>query len=279
MSNLSFGFSPCPNDTFILDALIHNKIDTRGYQFDWIIEDVEYLNRKAIAGDITISKMSFAAYAQLTDQYQLIPYGSALGKGCGPLLISKNEINDINQINKSSVAIPGKHTTANMLLTLAYPEINMGNKKEMLFSDVEDAVLSGQTDLGLIIHENRFTYKDKGLFKVRDLGDFWEESTGYSIPLGGFAIKREIDAQIKKDISELIKESVAYAFKFPESSQDFIKEHAQEMDSEVINSHIKLYVNEFSIDLGSHGKASIAYLLESAVKSGLTDKIFSPLFT
>jgi len=277
MSSLSFGFSPCPNDTFILDALIHQKIDTRGYQFDWVIEDVEYLNRKAIGGDITISKMSYAAFAQLTENFQLIPYGSALGKGCGPLLISRNKITDLDQIKEATVAIPGKHTTANMLLSLAYPDIN--KKSEMLFSDIENAVILGKTDLGLIIHENRFTYQDKGLFKVRDLGDFWEESTGYSIPLGGFAIKRDLDHQIKTDISDLVKESVAYAFKYPESSADFVKTYAQEMDSHVINSHIKLYVNEFSIDLGSHGKASIEYLLESAIKSGLTDKIFSPIFT
>lgn len=273
MQPISFGFSPCPNDTFILDALIHKKIDTRGYEFKWVIEDVEHLNQLSINKEISVSKMSYATFAKLTKDFQLIPYGSALGKGCGPLLISKHSITNLEN---ATVGIPGFNTTANMLLTLAYPQIK--HKKEMLFSSIEEALQDEKIDLGLIIHENRFTYLDNGLQKIRDLGDFWEESTGHYIPLGGFAINRGLNPQTKRDISELIKESVEFAFKNPESSKNFVKKHAQEMNAEVINSHIKLYVNEFSKDLGTKGRTSIEFLLDSAVKNGISDKIFFPIF-
>lgn len=275
MNIIKFGFSPCPNDTFIMDALVNGKIDTGDYKFEWIIEDVEALNKSVLNHDIHVSKLSFATYAKITETYQLLDSGSALGKACGPLLIS-NGSPDLNNLSNLTVAIPGKNTTANLLLSIAYPQIRL--TKEVLFSEIENLVLNKQVDLGLIIHENRFTYESKGLSKVRDLGNFWEEETGKHIPLGGFAIQRGIDAKVKSEIQDLLRQSVEFAFENPKSSENWTKSYAQELSSEVINSHIKLYVNEFSIQLGSEGKESIELLLQKAVETQNISKIFRPIF-
>ncbi len=266
--NFSLGFSPCPNDCFIFDALVHKKIDTQGIDFSVIMQDVEALNSKAFKQELDITKLSYHAFIYLTHQYALLNSGSALGFNCGPLLVkdSKNEIMDINA---ASIAIPGKYTTANFLLSLAFPDAK--NKKELLFSDIESAVLSHQVDAGLLIHENRFTYEQKGLEKIIDLGEFWDSLIHAPIPLGGIVVKRSIDAKLQKTIDSLIKQSVDFAFTNPESCMDFVKQHAQEMSEEVMKKHIALYVNDFSVDLGIVGKNAIQLLFEKAIETKLIE--------
>lgn len=260
---LTLGFSPCPNDTFIFDALIHGKIDTEGLEFDVRYEDVETLNQLAFRGELDITKLSYHAYAYALEHYVLLDAGSALGFGVGPLLICKNpEWIDQRDLSALTVGIPGKYTTANFLLGLAYPELQQ--KEIMVFSDIEDALLSGEIDLGLIIHENRFTYQSKGLHKIRDLGDFWEETTGTPIPLGGIVAKRSLSAEVRETLNRVIRQSVQFAFDHPDSGLDFIRSHAQEMDESVIRQHIDLYVNQYSLALGQVGRGAVSQLFEKA---------------
>lgn len=271
---LTLGFSPCPNDTFIFDALIHHKIDTEGLDFEVIFDDVETLNQKAFKADLDITKLSYHAYAYAVKDYVLLNAGSALGFGVGPMLICKNE-QDLNNPNLK-VGIPGEYTTANFLLSLAYPHLK--NKVEMVFSDIEQQLLNGHIDLGLIIHENRFTYQDKGLKKVKDLGKYWEEETNCAIPLGGIVIKRNLPAEVKEKVNRLIKKSVEYAFANPKSAVDFIKSHAQEMEEAVMYKHIDLYVNQFSVDLGLEGKKAIEILFKEAERKGIIPAVKQSLF-
>jgi 1,4-dihydroxy-6-naphthoate synthase len=273
--NFTLGFSPCPNDCFIFDALIHKKIDTQGIDFTVIMEDVEALNNKAFNSELDITKLSYHAFIYLTNAYNLLNSGSALGFNCGPLLI-QNSTHKIKDIDTASIAIPGKYTTANFLLSLAFP--NAKNKKEMLFSDIENALLLNKIDVGLIIHENRFTYQEKGLEKIIDLGEFWESLINAPIPLGGIVIKKNIDKKLQQTVDLLIKQSVEFAFKNPESSMLFVKKHAQEMSEEVMKKHIALYVNEFSIDLGEIGKKAIQLLFNKAHETGLIQKMPSHIF-
>jgi 1,4-dihydroxy-6-naphthoate synthase len=260
---LTLGFSSCPNDTFIFDAMIHHKIDTEGMEFECVIEDVETLNRKAFAGELDITKLSYHAFAYIADQYVLLNAGSALGFGVGPLLISKEEISNLkSQISNLRVGIPGKLTTANFLLSLAFPELT--NKKEMLFSEIENALLKGEIDLGLIIHENRFTYEQKGLKKIIDLGEYWEKETGCAIPLGGIVVNRNLPKDIQLKIDRVLRNSVEYAFAHPHSSYDFVRAHSQEMSEEVMYKHIDLYVNKYSIDLGTEGRKAVQVLFNKA---------------
>jgi 1,4-dihydroxy-6-naphthoate synthase len=258
---LTLGFSPCPNDCFIFDALLHHKVDTEGLQFKPVMEDVESLNKKAFNQLLDISKLSFFAYASVLKKYTLLDAGAALGFGVGPLLVSKKKYS-AKEINHLTVAIPGKHTTANLLFSLAYPLSK--NKKEMLFSDIENAILTNHADAGVIIHESRFTYKEKRLKKIIDLGAWWEKKTNSPIPLGGIAIRKSIDLAIQKKVNRAIRRSVEYAFKNPASSKPFIKLHAQEMNSRVIQKHIQLYVNDFSISLGTQGRQAIRTFLKHA---------------
>jgi len=272
---LTLGFSPCPNDTFIFDALIHHKIDTEGLTFDVFYEDVETLNHKTFEGALDVSKLSFHAYAYAIEKYVLLDAGSALGNGVGPLLICKKEnlVQDVlreRTLNKPSdlkVAIPGKYTTANFLLGLAFPQLQ--DKEPRVFSEIESAVLTEEVDLGLIIHENRFTYQERGLHKVIDLGDFWEKETGCAIPLGGIVIKRDLPEEVKEKVNRVLRRSVEYAFENPTSGIDFIRQHAQEMDEEVMYKHINLYVNTYSVDLGNAGRKAIRLLFEKAVALNL----------
>jgi len=268
---LTLGFSPCPNDTFIFDALIHGKIDTEGLTFDVSFDDVETLNQKAMRGELDITKLSFHAFAYVVEKYALLNAGSALGFGVGPLLICKKE--NIDKINSKlqapnsnlKIGIPGKYTTANFLLGVAYPQLQ--DKTEMVFSDIEDALFSNEIDLGLIIHENRFTYQDKGLHKVMDLGSYWEEETGCAIPLGGIVVNRNLPIEVQQKVNRLLKKSVEFAFENPKSGIEFIREHAQEMDEAVMYKHIELYVNKYSVDLGVEGKKAIDTLFEIAKKN------------
>jgi len=271
----TLGFSPCPNDTFVFDALVHHKIDTAGYDFEVILEDVEALNRMAAEDRLDITKLSYHALVYMTDRYQLLRSGSALGHGCGPLLIAREKLSE-KQINEAKIAIPGKLTTANLLLSVAYPKA--GNKESVLFSDVEELVCSGAYDAGLLIHENRFTYEQKGLFKILDLGDYWENLTWLPIPLGGIVIRRSFPEEIKLQVSDLIRKSVEYAFANPESPMSYIREHAQAMEDEVMKQHIALYVNEYSVDLGDKGKTAVRRVLDTAQENGWIDTYTEPVW-
>lgn len=272
---LSLGFSPCPNDTFIFDAMIHGKIDTEGLSFDLILGDVEELNQRAFRGDLDITKLSFHAFAHLLDSYCLLDSGSALGRNCGPLLIAKQPL-DKSAIEVGAIAIPGKFTTANFLLNLAYPLAQ--NKVETLFSDIESAVLEGKVDAGLIIHENRFTYQDKGLVKLMDLGEFWESTTGMPIPLGGIVAQRKLDKNILETINRVLRRSIEFAFANPKSALPYIRQHAQEMEEEVMYAHIDLYVNSYSLDLGREGKEAVQFLFEKAVSLGQIPRLEKAIF-
>ena len=272
---LSLGFSPCPNDTFIFDALIHHKIDTEGLTFEVCFDDVETLNQKAFAAELDITKLSYHAFAHVIDKYVLLSAGSALGFGVGPLLISKQKDIDIADSNLR-VGIPGKYTTANFLLSLAYPHLK--NKVEIVFSEIEQKLLKGEIDLGLIIHENRFTYLEKGLHKVMDLGEYWEQETGGPIPLGGIMVKRSLPEDIKLKVQRVLRKSVEFAFANPKSGLEFIKLHAQEMSEEIMYKHIDLYVNPYSIDLGLDGRKAVSLLFKKAEDLGLIDELREDIF-
>nr|WP_294875122.1 1,4-dihydroxy-6-naphthoate synthase [uncultured Pedobacter sp.] len=276
---LSLGFSPCPNDTFIFDALIHHKIDTEGLDFEVFFDDVETLNQKAFRGELDITKLSFHAFAHVYKQYALLDAGSALGFGVGPLLICKNEnlIHNPEELTANlKVGIPGKYTTANFLLGIAFP--HLVDKQEMIFSEIESALINNKIDVGLIIHENRFTYSDKGLHKIVDLGSYWEQLTGCAIPLGGIVINRNLDREIQEKVNRLLRKSVEFAFANPKSGIDFIKEHAQEMSEEVMYKHIELYVNKYSVDLGIEGRKAIDVLFKLAIEKGLIQPIEHELY-
>ncbi|QDW27468.1 menaquinone biosynthesis family protein [Pedobacter sp. KBS0701] len=279
---LTLGFSPCPNDTFIFDALIHHKIDTEGLEFEVSYDDVETLNQKALKGELDITKLSFHAFAYVANQYALLDAGSALGFGVGPLLISNKDFNREKDAelqtpdSKLRVGIPGKYTTANFLLGIAYPHLQ--NKQELVFSEIESALLNGQIDLGLIIHENRFTYQDKGLTKIVDLGDYWEKLTGCAIPLGGIVINRNLDREVQLKVNRLIRQSVEFAFAHPQSGIDFIRQHAQAMEESVMYKHIELYVNKYSINLGEEGRKAIDTLFKLAQERGIIPAIQENLY-
>jgi len=274
MKKLSIGFSPCPNDTFIFDALIHGKIDTEGLSFEVHMADVEELNLMAFRGDLDITKLSYHAFLHILEEYIMMDSGSALGNNCGPLLIKISGAKD--PLANDLIAIPGKYTTANFLLNYAFPELQ--NKKELLFSEIESSIKNEVVSAGLIIHENRFTYADRGFEKVKDLGEHWEQNTGMPIPLGGIAIKRNLDKSLHEKVQRLIRKSIEYAFENPSESLAFVKRNAQEMDTEVMQKHINLYVNDYSISLGQKGKAAIEYMYEFSVKCDLIDSTNKDLF-
>ena len=266
---LTIGFSPCPNDCFIFDAMLHGKISTEGLIFKPVIEDVEALNKKAFKSKLDITKLSFFTFAQVQKKYSLLDSGAALGFGVGPLVVSKPATRNLQP--ETRIAIPGKNTTANLLFSLAYPHLK--NKTEVLFSKIEDEVLKGKFDLGVIIHESRFTYKQKGLIKVIDLGAWWEKGSWqsavgnkqkkkYPIPLGGIAMKRNFPKELQRKVNRIIHRSVEFAFANPDSSKAFVKKHAQEMDAKVIKQHIDLYVNKYSVSLGTKGREAVGVLLE-----------------
>ena len=276
--SLTIGFSPCPNDTFIFDALVNHKIDTEGLEFDVYLGDVEDLNQKAFKDELDITKISYHAFGHLTNDYVLLDTGSALGKGCGPILVqsSKFKVQSLEDLSSVKIAIPGKYTTANFLLSIAHPEAI--NKVEMLFSDIENAVLNNEVDAGLIIHENRFTYFEKGLEKIIDLGEYWEKTTGALIPLGGIIIKRNLPAEIIKKVNRLLRKSIEYAFDNPESPLTYMQENAQEMDKKVMMQHVELYVNKYSLDLGGEGRNAIIQMFNLAQQKGIIPKIEKKIF-
>ena len=261
MKTLSLGISTCPNDTFIFDAMVNGKIDTLNLDFECVLTDVEELNRNAFNAQVDITKISYHAYAYVSDDYILLNSGSALGFNNGPLLVAGNKTEPY-QLKDKSIAIPGRLTTANLLMSVIYPWLT--EKHEYLFSDIEDVVLRGEAAAGLLIHENRFTYLDKGLHKIADLGEEWERQTGMPIPLGGIAIKRELGNDIAIKVEKVLASSLDHAFKNPESSNEYVRKYAASMDLDVMKKHIKLYVNDFSRDLGPRGRDAVRILYEKA---------------
>jgi 1,4-dihydroxy-6-naphthoate synthase len=258
---LSIGFSPCPNDTFIFDALVNHKIDTEGVEFDVVLEDVQTLNQWAIQEKLAISKISYGVLPLVLDQYVVLNSGGALGKGVGPLLIAKTKKDNWKLgMEDSTIAIPGENTTAHMLFSLAFSHAQ--NKKFMVFHQVEEAVLNGKVDAGVIIHENRFTYQQKGLQKLMDLGEFWEDYLKLPIPLGGIIANRNLPLDLIQKVDRLIKKSLEYTCETYPLLSDYVRQHAQEMNEVVMRQHIDLYVNNYSINLGNEGKKAVLKLME-----------------
>lgn len=254
---LTIGFSPCPNDTFIFDALVNKEIAYDGIEFEPYLEDIQTLNEWAKKGKLDITKLSFPAFFDNLDTYRSLPAGSALGKGVGPLLVAKRDIS-LSEVENRTIAIPGENTTANFLLSFAFP--NAQNRIPTLFSGIEEAVVKGDADLGVIIHENRFTYQQKGLIKIMDLGEHWEQQQNLPIPLACIAIKREFDTGIRNKVAEIIRASLQHSFSNYPSISAYTKNHAQAMDEEVMRKHIELYVNNYTMELGEPGTHAIKEL-------------------
>jgi 1,4-dihydroxy-6-naphthoate synthase len=274
---LSLAFSPCPNDCFMFDAIVNRRIDLDGLDFAVTLADIEGLNHAAFAGGPDVSKLSFHAYAYCADRYVLLDAGSALGRSCGPLLISRRPISrEEVEMGYLSVAIPGKYTTANLLCGLAFPAVT--NKTEVLFSEIEPALVAGRFDAGVIIHENRFTYQARGLRKIVDLGEFWETETGAPIPLGGIVVKRELSDDVKRAVQRVMRRSVEYAFANRDASLPYVRAHAQEMSEQVMYQHIDLYVNEYSVDLGDEGRRAVQILFDRARTAGVVPAVQQNLF-
>ena len=274
---LTLGFSPCPNDCFMFDAMVHRRIDLEGLEFDVRMADIEALNAAAFAGQIDVTKLSFHAYAYCIGNYVLLDAGSALGRNCGPLLISKRDIaqDDVAR-GGLKIAIPGTYTTANFLLSLAFPRATA--KSQLLFSAIEGAVLDGTFDAGLIIHENRFTYAAKGLKKIIDLGEYWESETGAAIPLGGIVINRALPEDVQQKMNRIMRRSVEYAFANRTASLPFVRANAQEMSEDVMYQHIDLYVNDYSVDLGREGRRAVEVLFERARTVGVIPPVQAAVF-
>jgi 1,4-dihydroxy-6-naphthoate synthase len=271
---LSLAFSPCPNDCFMFDAIVNKRVDLEGIEFAVHLADVESLNYTAVARQAQITKLSYHAYAHCVQHYVLLDAGSALGRGCGPVLISNRTIT-VDQVAAGDlrIAIPGKYTTANFLLALAFPAAR--DKTSLVFSDIEGALLRDEFDAGLIIHENRFTYEAR---KIVDLGEFWERETGDPIPLGGIAISRVLPDEVKRAVNRIVRRSVEYAVSHPDASLPFVRSHAQEMDNDVIYRHIALYVNEYSIDLGFEGRHAVQLMFDRARAAGIIPDVKTTLF-
>lgn len=273
---ITTGYSPCPNDTFIFYALIHQKINAGSFEFKEILEDVETLNQKALNAELDVTKVSCHAFAYLRERYCFLRSGAALGSGCGPLVVAK-KIGSPEDLNGKSIAIPGQLTTAYLLLQL-YNHSYRYHVIPMPFYQIMEAVQSGRVDAGLIIHESRFTYPLYGLTEILDLGRWWEFETGLPIPLGGIIAKRQLGQSAIQKIERLIRESILYAFQHKSEPTDYIKRHSQELSDDVIARHIDLYVNAFSIDIGRRGADALSVLLAKATQAGIVPSIELPIF-
>jgi 5,8-dihydroxy-2-naphthoate synthase len=263
---LSLGFSPCPNDTFIFHALVHGITQAGGLSFCERLEDVETLNRLVLSGSLDISKVSFHLYGHVRDSYTLLSSGSALGRGCGPLLVSQQPCDPV-ALRGKPIAVPGPYTTATLLLRLFDPAL--ANLRFMPFNEIIPAVVRGEVAAGVIIHESRFTFMQQGLVKLVDLGEWWESDSGMPLPLGGIVARRSLGDEIIHKVSSAIRSSIEYAFAHPAASQPYIRAHSQEMSPEVCAAHIGLYVNDFSLDLGAEGTNAVNLLLTRAEKAGI----------
>ena len=258
----SLGISPCPNDTYIFEALIHGR-SPASFDTGVHIADVEELNVLARQGRLVVTKLSMAAAAHILDRYVLLNAGAALGRGCGPLVVSRRELS-AGECRTARIAIPGRMTTANLLLSLT--GLYSGPRTEMIFDQVMPVVERGEADLGVIIHEGRFTYAGRGLRLVLDLGQWWEQTTGAPLPLGVIAARRDLGMETILQVEEAIRQSLLHARAHPEDGRAFIRAHAQEMDETVMASHIATFVNDYSLDLGDDGRAAVEVLLAAAAK-------------
>lgn len=272
---LTLGFSPCPNDTFIFDALVNGRIDTEGLEFDYFLADVEELNKRAFVSELDITKISCHAYAYAASDYLILDSGSALGYGNGPLLISRNPM-EPEILTDARIAIPGKYTTANLLFSIAWPGAK--NKKEYLFSHITDVLMRDEADAGLIIHETRFTYQKMGLLKIADMGEFWEQLTGLPVPLGSIVINRRIPEEIALKFNRILRRSIVYARENSLDSFDFVKANAREIESSVIRNHINLFVNDFSLSLGATGRKALMELFRIAGEKGIIPSVPGRIF-
>ena len=277
MKSISLGYSPCPNDTFIFYALMHNYIKTAGLSFNEVLLDVETLNHKALNEELDVTKISYAAFGHLRKDYCLLRSGGAVGRGCGPLVVSRQDY-DMKDLRDKRVAIPGNYTTAYLLLQLHDNAFKSSRIVPMAFHEIMDALNRGDVDAGVIIHESRFTFQSYGLKEIIDLGEWWEKETGLPIPLGGIIARRSMGDSLIKQIDESIKQSILYAFDNRKSPVDYIKEHSQELSDDVINQHISLYVNDFSVDIGEEGEKAVLELLSRAEDAGVIPKINNSIF-
>lgn len=275
MTPLSLGYSPCPNDTYIFHALVHGLVDTEGLAFRERLEDVETLNRLALAGELALSKVSYHLLGHVREEYCLLRSGGALGRGCGPLVVAR-EPREMAGLRGRRIAVPGRYTTACLLLRLFDPALD--ELVFLPFHEIMAAVQRGDVDAGVIIHESRFTYGDYGLHQLLDLGEWWETATGHPIPLGGIIARRSLGADTVAAVDRALRRSVAYAAAHPEAAEPYIRAHSQEMSAEVCAAHISLYVNDFSRDLGVEGEAAIAALFTRAGDAGLIPPSTRPLF-
>jgi 1,4-dihydroxy-6-naphthoate synthase len=274
-TELTLGYSPCPNDTFIFHALVHGVVRADGVRFTERLEDVETLNRLAARGELDVTKISYGAAPGLLRNYVLLRSGGALGRGCGPLIVAREGFSRESLAGKR-IAIPGRNTTANLLLRLYAPDAAPGI--ELVYSEIMPAVARGQVDAGLIIHESRFTYPQHGLTKVVDLGEWWEQTTGLPIPLGGIMARRALGEDAIRRIDDAIRRSVEHAFAHPDASAGYVRAHAQEMDDAVAKQHIDLYVNQHSVDVGEQGERAIRELFDRAAKAGIIPADHPALF-
>lgn len=274
MSSFSLGYSPCPNDTFIFYGMVHGTIPNAPV-FHEVLEDIETLNRMAFGQELDVTKISFHALAHLRDQYCLLHSGGALGRGCGPLVVSRIPIGP-DDLSGKTIAIPGRLTTAALLLRLFDPTIE--KLITLPFHLIMDAVSKGEVDAGVIIHESRFTYPDYGLQEVIDLGAWWENSTGHPIPLGGILARRAHGEDTIRRVDTAMNASVKYAYEHPDEVRDYIRQHAQEMDESVMQQHIDLYVNQHTLDYGADGEAAIIDLYDRAESAGIVPASSASLF-
>jgi len=271
-NRLTLGFSPCPNDTFIFNALVHGQVCCESLDFgEAILADVETLNEWALAGRLDVTKLSFHALGHVLDQYVLLMAGSALGRGCGPLLVAREKFSP-SELPCLTIAVPGKYTTAAMLLQM-YSPVAL-TTKVLRFDEIMPAIVAGEVDAGVIIHESRFTFQEHGLLLLRDLGAWWEQESGFPIPLGGIVAKRSLGKEKIQAIDRCVRASVSSAFASPEAGMPYIRQHAQELDDRVIKEHIGLYVNPFSLDLGAEGIAAVREFLERGRQLGVFPRDF-----
>jgi 1,4-dihydroxy-6-naphthoate synthase len=275
MQQLTLGYSPCPNDTFIFYGLVHGQIELPDLQISERLEDVETLNQLALDGILDLTKTSYHALGHLRQDYVLLRSGGALGRGCGPLVVARNDL-EMDDLRGRTIAIPGRLTTANLLLQL-YSE-GFDQTVEMPFHEIMTAVTNGKVDAGVIIHESRFTYQEHGLNRILDLGQWWEDETGHPIPLGGILARRSLGSKLIKKIDRALRASVEYALHNPQQPTNYIRQHAQELAESVIANHIKLYVNDFSVDLGNEGIQAIETLFQRAEQRGIIPCCDLPMF-
>lgn len=280
MKPLSLGYSPCPNDTFIFYAMTHGKAGDADLKFREILLDVETLNQKALRSELDLTKISYHAFGHLRKDYCMLRSGGALGRGCGPLLVSKKDYS-VTELRDKKIAIPGKLTTAHLLLQL-HDSSFISHPTALLyvmpFNEILAAVASGEVDAGLIIHESRFTYPSYGLIKIIDLGEWWEDETGLPIPLGGIIAKRSLGKNLHKKINSTIKSSIEYALLHPSEPMEYIKKHSQELSDDVIKQHIDLYVNKYSLDIGDDGERAVKEFFRRSEEAGIIPKSKKPLF-